>query len=188
MATAVHDALLVGGPTGDRAAIGPATAEALERLGLGVSCARCTRQHRALAHPGPQRRGFRSFGRSSRSCSPGRRTVTGPGGGCGVESIGVRPHGVAARRPGSLPDQRAPPGCVGLGASSGAARALRCWPPGCGRGLRRSRSTWPRCPSGAIGWSSTRRSFLLCPHRRLSYRPYPQSEEYRAHGRHREPR
>jgi uroporphyrinogen-III synthase len=83
METAVHDALTGSGR--ERvlvAAIGPATAEALERRGIGVSVCPLQPRNAALASAlAAAPLGFRSFGRPEPlMLDQARRTVTGPGG------------------------------------------------------------------------------------------------------------
>ncbi|MCA1845489.1 MAG: uroporphyrinogen-III synthase [Actinobacteria bacterium] len=102
--TAVYDALTnPESPDGVLvAAIGPATAEALERRRIGVAV--CPLQPRipALASAlAAAPLGFRSFGRAGRLVlDPHRRTVTGPGGEVELSDLQFSLAASLARRPG----------------------------------------------------------------------------------------
>ena len=128
--SAVYDALTNSeSPDGVLvAAIGPATAEALERYGIGVSV--CPLQPRipALASAlAAAPIGFRSFGRAERLVlDPHSRTVTGPGGEVELSDLQFSLAASLARRPGLT----CPTGVLlrevwGEGAESGPAARRR---------------------------------------------------------------
>jgi uroporphyrinogen-III synthase len=103
METAVHDALTGSGAGRVLvAAIGPATAEALERRGIGVCV--CPLQPRIAALASALAAapiGFRSFGRfEPLMLDRDRRTVTGPGGVVELSDLQFALMASLARRPG----------------------------------------------------------------------------------------
>jgi uroporphyrinogen-III synthase len=127
--TAVHDALTGSGA--DRilvAAIGPATAEALERRAVGVGV--CPLQPRIPAFASALAAaplGFRSFGRTEPLLlDPHRRTVTGPGGVVELSDLQFSLVASLARRPGlTCPTSVLLREVWGEGVSSGAAARRR---------------------------------------------------------------
>jgi uroporphyrinogen-III synthase len=127
--TAAHDALTGSGPARVLvAAIGPATAEALERRGVGVCV--CPLQPRipALASAlAAAPMGFRSFGRCDPLVlDPHRRTVTGPGGVVELSDLQFSLVSSLARRPGlTCPTSVLLREVWGEGVSSGAAARRR---------------------------------------------------------------
>ncbi len=129
MEAAVHEAL--GGSGAGRvlvAAIGPATAEALEERGVGVAV--CPLQPRLTALAGALAAapmGFRSFGRSQPLLlDPHSRTVTGPGGLVELSDLQFALLASLARRPGmTCPTSVLLREVWGEGALSGAAARRR---------------------------------------------------------------
>ena len=127
--TVVHDALIGHGVRRVLvAAIGPATAEALEERGIGVAV--CPLQPRAAALASALAAaplGFRSFGRAEPLLlDPRRRTVTGPGGVVELSDLQYALLASLARRPGlTCPTSVLLREVWGEGAASGAGARRR---------------------------------------------------------------
>jgi len=126
---AVHEALTGAGPRRVLvAAIGPATAEALERRGIGVSVCPLQPRISALANAlAAAPIGFRSFGRAEPLLlDRDRRTVTGPGGAVELSDLQFDLMASLARRPGlTCPTSVLLREVWGEGASSGPASRRR---------------------------------------------------------------
>jgi uroporphyrinogen-III synthase len=129
METAVHDALTGSDPRRVVvAAIGPATAEALERRGVGVSVCPLQPRMAALASAlAAAPIGFRSFGRSEPlMLDRRRRTVTGPSGVVELSDLQFALLASLARRPGlTCPTSVLLREVWGEGSASGAAARRR---------------------------------------------------------------
>ena len=127
--TAVHDALTGSGPRRVLvAAIGPATAEALERRAIGVCVCPLQPRIAALASAlAAAPMGFRSYGGSEPlMLDPRRRTVTGPGGVVELSDLQFALIASLARRPGlTCPTSVLLREVWGEGVSSGAAARRR---------------------------------------------------------------
>lgn len=125
----VRDALTGAGPHRVLvAAIGPATAEALERRGIGVSVCPLQPRIAALANAlAAAPIGFRSFGRTEPLfLDRDRRTVTGPGGVVELSELQFDLMASLARRPGlTCPTSVLLREVWGEGASSGPASRRR---------------------------------------------------------------
>ena len=127
--TAVRDALAGRGRHRVLvAAIGPATAEALEERGIGVAVCPLQPREPALASAlAAAALGFRSFGRvEPLLLDPHRRTVTGPGGVVELSDLQYALLASLARRPGlTCPTSVLLREVWGEGVSSGAAARRR---------------------------------------------------------------